>query len=85
MSDVVVGDSLGVPKTHREQWLGSIEGLHLCLLVHAEHHCLVRWIQIGADDIPHLLDKERIRRDFECLLTMWLEGECFEPTMDRAF
>ena len=44
VSNVVMGDSLYVPKTQplrgsrwlRKQWLGSIEGLHLGLLVPAQ-------------------------------------------------
>jgi hypothetical protein len=93
VSDVVVGDSLHVSQTQplrgslwlRQQWLGSIESLHLGLFVDAEHHCLFRWIQVEADDVPDLLDKEGICRDFECLLAMGLESECLEPAMDRAF
>jgi len=77
MSDVVMGDSLHVPKTHRQQRLGLFKSLHLGLLVNAEHNCLVRWVQVEADDVPDLLDKEWICRDFECLLAMGLEGECF--------
>ncbi len=72
VSDVVVCDSLYIPKTQplrgsrwlRQHWLGSIESLHLGFLVHAEHHCLVRWVQVEADDVPDLLNKEWICRDF---------------------
>ena len=85
VSDVVVGDSLHVSQTHRQQWLGSIESLHLGLLVDAEYHCLLRGVQVEADDVPDLLDKEGICRDFECPLAMGLEAECLEPAMDRAF
>jgi hypothetical protein len=78
VSDVVVSDSLHVSQTHRQQWLDSIESLHLGLLVDAEHHCLLRVVQVEADEVPDLLDKEGICRDFECLLAMGLEAECLD-------
>ena len=64
VSYVVMGDSLHVPKTHRQQRLSSIKSLHLGLLVHAEHHCLFRWVQVEADNVSDLLDKEWVRGDF---------------------
>ena len=56
VSDVVVGYSLHVSQAYRQQWLGSIESLHLGLLVDAEHHCLLRGVQVEADDVLDLLD-----------------------------
>jgi len=58
VADVVVGHSLHPAQPHRQQGLGSIESLHLGFLVHAEHHRLVRWVQVEVDDVADLLDKE---------------------------
>ena len=60
VSDVVVGDSLHVSQAHRQQWLGSIESLHLGLLVDAKHLGLVRWVKVETDDVADLQSKERI-------------------------
>jgi hypothetical protein len=42
-------------------------------------------IQVEDDDIPDLLDKERISRDLEVHLPMGLEGKYLQPAVDCAF
>jgi len=72
MANVVVRDTFGVTKTQplrgsrwlRKQWLSSIQGLDLGLLVDAKHECLVRWIEVKTDDVANLTHKEGIGRDF---------------------
>ena len=58
VADVVVGDSLDVAQTHRQQRLGVIEGLDLRFLVNAEHNCLIGWVELEPDDVSCLLDKK---------------------------
>ena len=55
-----MGDTLDVVQTHRQQRLGAIEGLDLRFLVNAEHNCLIGRIEVEADDVSHLFDKEGI-------------------------
>lgn len=61
VADVVVGDALHVAQTHGQQRLGPVQGLDLGLLVNVEHHRHVGLIEVKADDVAHLLDKEWIR------------------------
>ena len=60
VADVVMRDALPVAKSHRQQRLGLIPSLDVRLLVDAEHHRLVRWVQVQTDDVPDLLHKERV-------------------------
>ena len=46
---------------HREDWLGPVQGLHLRLLVHAQHYGTLGRIVVEADDIDDLLHEERVR------------------------
>jgi hypothetical protein len=48
-----------VGKQHRKARRGPVQRLDLGL-VHAQHQCLVRRIQVEADDISDLLDELRI-------------------------
>ena len=54
---VVVGAPLGSAGSHREDGLGSVEGLDLALLVGAEHKGPLWRVQIQPDDVPHSLDQ----------------------------
>ena len=84
MPYIVMGDSLHVSQPHRQHWLSAIKSLHLSFLVNAQHHCFVRGIEVEADDISDLLDKERISRDLEVLLPVGLEGTYLQPAVDCA-
>ena len=64
VADLVVANTLHVPQPHGQQRLGVIESMDLGLLVDGEHHRLVVWVQIKPDDVPHLLDKERVGGQF---------------------
>ena len=57
----------------RQAGLGAVERLDLALFVHREHQCLVRRIEIEADDILHLLDEPLVVRQLEGLHQMRLE------------
>ena len=45
---------------HAER-LGAIECLDLGLLINAKHEGVVGRVDAGADDVAHLVDKQRIR------------------------
>ena len=60
MADGVVGDTLDVAQTHREQRLGPTESLDLRFLVNSKHDCLIRRVELEPDDVSYLLDKKRL-------------------------
>ena len=82
MADVVVRDPLHVAQAHGQQWLRPVQGLDLRLLVNAEHHRLVGRIQLQADDVAVLLNKEGIRRQLEVLLPVQLHREGLQPAVN---
>jgi hypothetical protein len=75
MAEVVVGSAFDLARTHRQEGLGPVERLDLGLLIDAEHHCPFRRVEIEADNVPHLLDEQRVSREFEGLRAMGLEGK----------
>jgi len=82
VADVVVGDALHVAQPHGQQRLGSVQRLDLRLLVNAEHVSVLGWVQIEADDVSDLLNKERIGGDLEMLLPVRLHGEGLQPAVN---
>ena len=50
---------------HRQSGLDSVQRLNLALLIHAQHHGLVGWVQIQANHVRQLLDKGRIAGQFK--------------------
>lgn len=78
-----MGDSLDVPQAHWQQGLGTVQSLDLGLLIDAEHHRLVGWVQVKANDVPHLFDKERIGGQLERLLSVRLQREGLQPAVNR--
>ena len=73
VAHVVVRDAFDVADAHRQQRLGSVQSLDLALLVDAEHHGLVRRVQIESDDVADLLHEERIGGELEVVLSMRLQ------------
>ncbi len=57
---VVVGDALDVAQAHGQHRLGSLQGLALALLVHAEDQGVVGRAQVQADHVAQFLDEERV-------------------------
>jgi hypothetical protein len=57
---VVVGSAFDLSGAHRQQRRGVIQRLNLALFVHAEHERTIRRCEVEANDVAHLLDKERI-------------------------
>lgn len=64
---VVMRPTFDLSGLQRQDRLGAIQRLNLGLLVHPEHHCPIRRIQVQSDDVPHRLDQARVRRQLEAL------------------
>jgi len=79
---VVMSLTRGQPGSHRQQWLSSLQGLDLGLLVEAEHDGVCRRIQIEADDIMDSLFRVRIGDELELLELVGLEIVGFPDAMD---
>ena len=84
MSDVVVRDPLDVTEPQGQQGLRALQRLHLSFFVHAQHHRMIWWIQIQADDVANLLDEKRIAGQLERPLPVRLHAEQVEPALHRA-
>jgi len=50
---------------HRQQWLGTVEGLNLRFFIDAEHRRVRGRVQIEPDDVPRLLDEQGIGRQLK--------------------
>jgi len=64
-----------VSKSHRQNWLSSLERLALTLLAVAQSKRVFRRIQVHTDDIAQLLDEQRIGRELEGFGAMRLQLE----------
>lgn len=84
VTPIVMGAPLDLSGTHRQQRPRPIQRLNLRVLVHAQHQGFVRRIQVQPDDIPDLLDEERILGEVEGLGPMRLESEGAPDAADRA-
>ena len=57
---VIVGAALGLAGQHRKDRLTAARRLNLTLLIYAQHQRMMRWVQVQADDIAHLVDQQWI-------------------------
>ena len=64
---VVVGPPLHLARPQRQHRLGAVEGLDLRLLVHREHHGVVRRVEVEPDDVHDLLGEAGVLADLEGL------------------
>ena len=60
MAFVIVRAALGLAGQHRKNRLTAAQCLNLTLLIHAQHQSMMRWVQVQADDISHLVDQQGI-------------------------
>ena len=72
---VVVAAPLRLPGAHRQEGLGTVQGLDLALFVDTENQGTIRRRQIQADDVADLLHEEGIARQLEGLRAMRLQAE----------
>ena len=80
-----MGDALDVPQAHGKQRLSPVQSLDLGLLVDAEHHRLIGRIQVQANDVADLFDKERVSGELEVLLPVRLHREGLQPAVNGGF
>jgi hypothetical protein len=75
VTHVVVRASLGLAWSEREEWTRPVERLYLRLLVYAENQSPFRRREIQSDDVPDLLDEQRVGRELERLRAVRLKAE----------
>jgi hypothetical protein len=83
VADLVVSDTFDVAQTHGQQRLGAIDGLDMRFLVNTEHNCLVGRVEVEANDVSYLFNKEGIVGELERLLAVGLQGEGLQPAVGR--
>src|SRR5258708_38499714 len=62
VSFVVMRASLHLSGSHGQHRLRATERLNLRLLIHAQDQCMMGWVKIQPNNIPHLVDQQRISR-----------------------
>ena len=82
--EVVMGDPFDIAQAHGQHRLRALERLDLALLVDAQHHRMLRWIEVQPGDVAYLLDEERVVGQLEVLLPVRLHAEHREPALHRA-
>src|SRR5215472_10785701 len=75
--------SLGLSWTHRQDRLGPIQRLNLALLIDTKHQSLFGWRHVEPNDVPHLFDKQRVRRKLEGFDAVRLQTECLPNPVNR--
>ena len=75
VTPVVVGPPFGLSGLHWQQGGRAVQGLNLGLLVDAQHHGVVGWIHIQPDDVPYLVDEQRIGRQLERFAAVGAQSE----------
>ena len=83
MAFIVMRHGAGTPALDREARLCAIKGLNLTLLIGAEHHGMLRWIDVESNDVVKFLCEKWIVAQFERSDKMWLETVCAPDTAYR--
>ena len=84
MAFVVVGHRPSAALLHRQTGLGAVERLDLALLINREDDGVGGRIDIETDDVPELLDKLRVLRQFERPDTVRRELVSFQDALHRT-
>jgi hypothetical protein len=72
-----------VSQAHGQDGLSAVQSLNLALFVHAQHHGLVRGVEIEPHKVPHLLHEEGVGGKFEMFSAMGLKAESPPETVHR--
>ena len=75
VSNVCVGSAFGDTRRHRQHRLFAVQRLDLRFFIYTQHDSPVRRRHVKADDVLHLVDEQRIGREFERLAPMRLKAE----------
>ena len=67
VSLILVGEGPAATTLQGQARLRTVQRLNLALLIDAQHHCVLRWLQIDANHVRELLHKLRIPRQLEGL------------------
>src|SRR3974390_280477 len=70
---IIVRATLGLSRTHWQQWLAAVERLDLAFFITAKHDCVLGRRDIKADHIACLLDEQRVGGKLERLRAMGLQ------------
>src|SRR5439155_1507008 len=73
MAGVIVRLPLGDSRTEGQNRLGTVQGLDLALLIHAQHQSFLRRIQVQADNVVQLVKEPGIGAQLEALYAMRLQ------------
>ena len=73
VADVVVRPPFDLPGPQRQHRRAAIQRLDLRLFIDTQDQGAIRWRQIQADDIAHLVDEERVLRELERLDAVGLQ------------
>jgi hypothetical protein len=60
MAQVVRSAAFGLSGTHGQQRRGSLQSLNLALLIDGQDQGALGRVQVQADDVPHLVDKQGV-------------------------
>jgi len=66
VTNIIMGHTVDVAEAHGQDGLSSIQSLNLVFLIHAEHQCMIRRIEIKPGNVSHLFDEERIVGELKC-------------------
>ena len=64
----VMGDALDIPQVHGKKRLNPFQSMDLRVIVEADYHCLVRRIQVEANAVLDLFQKQPFIIGLEVLL-----------------
>ena len=81
---VIVAAAFDLSRAHGQQRRRAIQRLNLALLVHAQNQRSVGRVQVEADDVADLVDKQRIAAQFESLAAMRLQRKSAPDAADAA-
>src|SRR6202008_4093947 len=84
VADVIMSNTLDVPQAHRQHRWGTVQGLNLALFIDAEHQSVIRRVQVEADDVTHLLDKERIGGELKTAGSVGLHAKGLKDAVHRG-
>ena len=83
MPPVVVRAAFDLAGAHRQHGLRAIQRLNLRFLIDTEHDGMRRRMHVQADDVPHLVDEQRIGRQLERLGAMRLQAKRAPDLLNR--
>src|SRR5438876_12224717 len=72
MTPIIVGHTLDVAQHDGQHGLGAFQRLNLALLVHTQHHRVLRWMLVQSHDFAHCLHANSDSREIEVTIMVRL-------------